>query len=70
MSNSNPSGILTREEAAIYLGIAPKTLANWASNGKVQIPYSKVGKLVRYRIADLDIYLESNKMLHTGLKAN
>ena len=46
MSNSNPSGILTREEAAIYLGIAPKTLANWASNGKVQIPYSKVGKLV------------------------
>ena len=67
---SNSSSTLTREEAAAYLNISPKTLANWASNGKVQIPYSKLGKLVRYQIADLDIYLESNKMLHTGLKAN
>lgn len=69
MSNSNSSDVLTREEAAAYLNIAPKTLANWASNGKVQIPYSKLGKLVRYRIADLDMYLESEKMLHSSLKA-
>ena len=70
MSNSNSDALLTREQAATYLNIAPKTLANWASNGKVQIAYLKIGKTVRYRISDLDAYLETVKMLHTSLKAS
>lgn len=70
MSNFNSEALLTREQAAAYLNIAPKTLANWASNGKVQIPYSKLGKLVRYRVADLDAFLESQKMLHTSMHAH
>jgi excisionase family DNA binding protein len=69
MSNSNSSTLLTRDEAAAYLHIAPKTLANWASTGKVLIPYHKIGKRVLYKLSDLELYLDSVKMLHTSLKA-
>ncbi len=69
MSNSNADVLLTREQAATFLNIAPKTLANWASNGKVQIPYRKIGKSVRYRVSDLEGYLDTVKMLHTSCKA-
>lgn len=68
MSNSNVNNYLTRNEAAAYLKIASKTLANWASTGKVEIPYHKLGKLVRYSIEDLNTYLDSVKMRHTSSK--
>lgn len=61
---------LTRNEAAAYLGVAAKTLANWASTGRVAIPFYKVGRrAVLYRRSDLDAYLASVKMTHTGQHA-
>lgn len=58
---------LTRNEAASFLGVAPKTLANWASTGRVGIPFYKVGpRSVVYRRSDLEAYLASVKMAHTG----
>lgn len=51
---------LTRPEAAQYLGIAPRTLANWHSSGRVKIPFYKVGrKKTIYLQSDLDAYLVS-----------
>ncbi|EKN6238327.1 helix-turn-helix transcriptional regulator [Yersinia enterocolitica] len=51
---------LTRKEAALYIGVAPKTLANWACTGSVKIPYYKVGrKKVVYHKSELDVYLSS-----------
>lgn len=50
----------TRPEAAEYLGISPRTLANWHSSGRVKIPHYKVGrKKVIYLQSDLDDYLAS-----------
>ena len=44
-----------------------KTLANWASTGRVGIPFYKVGpRAVVYRRSDLEAYLASVKMTHTG----
>lgn len=34
---------LTRKEAAKELSISPQTLANWASTGRVKIPFHKIG---------------------------
>ena len=34
----------TRAEAAKYLGVAPRTMANWHSTGRVKIPFYKVGR--------------------------
>lgn len=51
---------MTRPEAADYLGLSPRTLANWHSSGRVKIPFYKVGrKKVIYHKSDLDKYLAS-----------
>ncbi|MDK9605509.1 helix-turn-helix domain-containing protein [Lelliottia wanjuensis] len=51
---------LTRQEAAEYLGITARTLANWHSSGRVKIPLYKIGrKKVLYLQSDLDAYLDS-----------
>ncbi|EAA7430281.1 DNA-binding protein [Salmonella enterica subsp. enterica serovar Schwarzengrund] len=51
---------LTRPEAAEYLGVATRTLANWHSSGRVRIPFYKIGrKKVIYMKSDLDSYLAS-----------
>jgi excisionase family DNA binding protein len=52
-----PSDLLTRKQAASYLGIAPSTLAIWASVKRYALPYVKVGCLVKYRRADLDDFI-------------
>lgn len=51
--------LLTRDEAAEYLRVAPQTLAVWVTNGRYNLPYVKVGRCVRYRRRDLDRFLES-----------
>ncbi|APS28681.1 conserved hypothetical protein [Pectobacterium atrosepticum SCRI1043] len=49
---------MTRKEAAAYIGVNPATMANWASSGKVKIPFYRAGlKKVIYLKADLDAYI-------------
>ncbi|GAB1439017.1 hypothetical protein MASR2M36_17790 [Providencia sp.] len=58
---------LTREEAAKEVGVSPQTLANWASNGRVNIPYHKIGKRkVFYYKSDIDAYIASTRTVHMG----
>ena len=67
MSTSLPlPELLTRQEAAEYLGVKPQTLAVWAVTGRYDLPVVKVGRLVRYRRSDLDKWLESRTCTHTG----
>ena len=47
--------------ASEILGCAPRTLDNWRSQGRGP-RFVRVGRLIRYRIADLDAYLEANKV--------
>ncbi len=50
------------DEAAIYLGISPVTLRDWIkkqdSNG---IPAHKIGKLWKFKKAELDLWIKSGK---------
>ena len=55
---------LTRAEAAEYIGVAYSTLNNWASNGRQEIPYYKVGRHVKYKQHDLDEWLEKQRKTH------
>ncbi|PPJ25595.1 MULTISPECIES: helix-turn-helix transcriptional regulator [Nocardia] len=55
---------LTRAEAGDYMGVHPRTLANWAARG-CGPRYSKPsGNSCMYRIEDLDAYLEAH-LVHT-----
>ena len=51
--------LLDERKAAEVLGLSPGTLSVWRSTGRYQVPFVKVGHLVRYRVADLDAWLES-----------
>lgn len=54
------AGLMDRQEAAEYLGVAPGTLANWQSTQLRQVPCVKLGRVVRYRQGDLDRWIDAN----------
>ena len=55
------SQYLSRREAATYLGVKEGTLAVWASTRRYDLPFVKVGRLVRYLRSDLDLWLKSRR---------
>ncbi len=52
------SPLMTRKEAAEYLGISETTLAIWKCTGRYNLRVIKVGRLVRYRLADLEDFIQ------------
>jgi excisionase family DNA binding protein len=53
------SKLLDDKQAAEYLTVSPGTLSVWRSTGRYALPFVKVGRMVRYRPADLDAWLET-----------
>jgi len=51
--------LLTRAEAAAYLGLKAQTLATWASAHRYGLKYIKAGRCVRYRVSDLEAFLDA-----------
>jgi len=51
------SELLSREEAASYLGVSARTLAVWKSTGRYNLPCVRIGRLAKYRKADLDAFI-------------
>jgi excisionase family DNA binding protein len=51
--------LVNERKAAEVLGVSPGTLSVWRSTGRYHVPFVKVGHLVRYRLADLDAWIES-----------
>ena len=51
------SPLLTRKQAAEYLGVETATLHNWACTKRYNLKFIKVGRLAKYRIQDLDDFL-------------
>ncbi|MEO1944086.1 MAG: helix-turn-helix domain-containing protein [Candidatus Thioglobus sp.] len=59
--------LLNTEQASKVLGMKSKSLANSRYTGTgVQIPFIKLGNLVRYKLSDLQNYIEGNTFNHTG----
>ena len=46
--------LLTRKEAADFLGYSEKTLAIWKCVQRYPLPYLKIGRKIRYKLADLE----------------
>lgn len=51
--------IFSNTVAAEYIGVTPRTLEVWRCTKRYQIPFIKVGRLVKYRKSALDAFLES-----------
>lgn len=53
-----PSQNLTTNQAAQYLNVQPATLEQWRWNGRGP-KFVKISRSVRYRLADLEAFLEA-----------
>lgn len=51
--------LLNRAQAAEYLGVSKGTLEVWACTKRYDLPYVKVGRLVKYRLSDLQAFVAS-----------
>ena len=66
MSVAIERDLLTRVEAARYLGVKVQTLGLWASTGRYELPYVRIGRLAKYRRADLDAFIERRRVPPVG----
>ncbi len=57
--------LITPEQAANHLSVSVRTLAKWRSTGANNVPYSKIGRCIRYRPSDLDAYIAKHSH-HVG----
>ncbi len=59
--------LLDTNQASKILGMKPKSLANSRYTGTgIQVPFIKLGNLVRYKSSDLQNYITKNTFSHTG----
>ncbi|MBT8766295.1 helix-turn-helix domain-containing protein [Metapseudomonas boanensis] len=63
----NPPVNVDDKQAATALGLQPTTLAVWRSTGRYNLPFLKVGRLVKYRLSDLAEFLARRTATHTGV---
>ena len=59
--------LLNTKEVSEILGVTVKSFANSRYTGiGIQVPYQKIGRLIRYKESDLEKYLEANTFNNTG----
>jgi len=56
MSASNSKQLLTPQDVADRLGVSTTTLSTWRCTKRYPLPYVKIGRLVRYRVSDVDAF--------------
>lgn len=62
---AKPSALLNTAQAAEYIGVKHNTLEVWRTYGKSPKFY-KVGRLCKYRLSDLDAWLEQQARSSTS----
>jgi len=63
---THPPVQVSAAQAALVLGVKENTLAVWRSSGRYRLPYTKSGRLVRYRVEDLAQHIAGRTYSHTG----
>ncbi len=58
--------LLNEAQAAEFLGLKPGTLSVWRCVGRHSLPFIKCGRAVRYRVADLERWLQQRTVESTG----
>lgn len=62
---SQPSDFIPTEAAATMLHLSPRTLIRWRDLRKGPT-YIKAGRRVLYRVTDIELWLEKNKVQMVG----
>jgi predicted DNA-binding transcriptional regulator AlpA len=56
---NNRQDLLKPIEVSKILGVSVETLNVWRATNRYQLPYVKAGRLVRYRLSDVNSFIES-----------
>jgi hypothetical protein len=51
--------LLDEKAAAALIQVSPGTLSVWRSTGRYGLPFIKIGAKVRYKLGDLQAWLDS-----------
>lgn len=51
--------LLNEIQVAEMIDVKPQTLQSWRATGRYGLPYIRVGRLIRYRLADVEAWLLS-----------
>ena len=54
LKNQSTDPLLNPPQAAEYLGLTEGTLSVWRCTGRYNLPFIKVGRMVKYRKSALD----------------
>ncbi len=49
--------LLTPQQVADQLSVSVGTLAVWRATRRYDLPYTKIGRLVRYRLDDVEAFI-------------
>lgn len=58
--------LLPPETVAEILGVAVGTLSVWASTGRYNLPFVRVGRKRMYRPEDVEAFIARRTAIHTG----
>ena len=59
MTTQFKTNLMTPEQVAEYLGVSNETLNVWRCTKRYNLPYVKAGRLVRYRMQDVEAFVSS-----------
>ena len=52
------SNLLTPQDVSNILGVSVETLNVWRATKRYKLPYTKIGRLVRYQSADIEAFIQ------------
>ena len=61
------SPLLTPQDVATRLGVSITTLATWRCTKRYALTYVKIGRLVRYRLSDVEAFEAARSHQVSGL---
>jgi len=53
--------LVSEKEACKILDCRPNTLAVWRTNKRYDLPFYKIGRLVKYKISDLEEFIQEGR---------
>lgn len=60
---------LNEKEVASIIGVQHKTLTTWRHTKRVDIPFVKIGRSVKYKVSDLRAFVEANRQASSQKEA-
>jgi excisionase family DNA binding protein len=62
MIKQSITNLVPTAKAAEILQVKPNTLNIWRANGRKDLPFVRVGRLVRYRLEDIEAFIKKNSV--------